>query len=438
MVQSELYRRAIEQLKAGNYEEAKRLFRDNEEKSGTAAETQALLRKGETLLAQGDLKGAAKLYEQLLERNPSLPEVYFGLARIALFTGSKDAARVHATAATRLGPELGLSWTLLGLVHEAEGDLETALRHLRKGAELSPSVFLCQFNLGRALAAAGRAGESIAPLLKATELEPGNADGFYTLGMVYKQARQYENALRAFEKAKDLSPKNLDTWATLADVLFEVKEFKAARDILDLGLAACGDHPALLEKALAAAMMLSDAKGAIDYVERELKVVPNHEQGWINLANLTLLTKEFDRSEKAARELLRRNPKNWEAWYHLGNLYEAIPSEQQAEEAYRKAVELAPDNWKPLTNLAGLLIQMESRAKNAEAVPLLEQALTLAPKGEWRVHYNLALAYTKLGKREQALELARKIQREAPAGNEMIEQARRLESNLLEAAARKS
>ncbi|MBN1209071.1 MAG: tetratricopeptide repeat protein, partial [Myxococcaceae bacterium] len=191
-----------------------------------------------------------------------------------------------------------------------------------------------------------------------------------------------------------------------------------------------GDHPALLEKALATAMMLSDTAGAIAYVERELKGVPGHEQGWLNLAHLRLLTKDFDKSEQAARALLERNPNNWEAWFHLGNLFEAVPLEDKAEEAYRKAVELAPDNWKPLTNLATLLIQRDSRAKNAEAVPLLEQALLLAPKGEWRVLYNLALAHTRLGKRERALELARRIQREAPPGDAMVEEARRLEANL--------
>jgi tetratricopeptide (TPR) repeat protein len=436
MVQSELYRRGYEQLKAGNYEEARRLFRENEEKSGTAAETKALLRQAETLLAQGDVNGAASLYEKVMERNPGLPEAYLGLTRISLFTGQREAARVHATAATRLGPDQGLAWALLGMVHEAEGDIPTALQHLKKAAEVSPSVFLCQLNYGRVLAASGRPAEGIAPLKRATELEPKNPDGFYTLGIVFKQARQYENSIRAFETAKDLAPKSVDAWATLADVLFEVKEFQAARDILDRGLAACGDEPALLEKALATAMMLSDAEGAIGYVQRELKVVPNHEQGWLNLAHLLLLTKDFDKSEEAARELLKRNPKNWEAWFHLGNLYEAVPAEQKAEEAYRKAIELAPDQWKPLANLAGLFIQMDSRAKNAEAIPLLEQAQMLAPKGEFRVQYNLALAYTKLGKRDRALEIARKIQRDAPASDPMVTEARRLESNLLEAGPR--
>lgn len=436
MAQSELYRRGLEQLKAGHYDEAKQLFRENEEQAGTASETQALLRQAESHLAAGDVTTAAPLYEQLLERNPSLPEIYFGFVRLALFTGDLDSARTHAKAAVRLAPSLGMTWALQGLVHEAEGDLEGARQHLGKAVELAPSSFLCQFNHGRVLAVLGRPAEGIAPLMQATRLEPRNASAYYTLGMAYKQAHQDASALRAFEQARDLAPTNVDYWATLGDVLFSMKQYQAARDTLDQALARCGEQPALLEKALAATMMLSDTAGAIAYIERELKVVPQHEQGWVNLANLLLLQGDFDKSEKAARELLKRNPRNWEAWYHLGNLFEAVPLEKESEEAYRKAVELAPGNWKPLTNLAGLLIQMKSKEKNAEAVPLLEKALTLAPKDEWRVPYNLALAHTRLGQRDRALELARRIQREAPASDAMVQEAKKLESNLLEAAAR--
>lgn len=433
MSQSELYKRGFEQLKAGNYEEARRLFKENEDKAGTTAATLGLVQKAEAQLAAGDVKSAAALYEQVLDRNPSIPETYLGLARLALFTNDLESAKVHATAATRLAPKTGLAWTLLGMVHESQGDTAGALQHLRKGSELSPNTFLCQFNYGRALAAAGQPKEGIMPLMAATGLEPKNPDGFYTLGIAYKEAKQYENALRAFEKAKDLAPKNLDTWATLADVLFEVKEFKAARDILDRALATCGDHPALLEKALAAAMMLNDPEGGAAYVERELKVVPKHEQGWLNLAGLYLLTKDYDKSEQAAKTLLEKNPKNWEAWFHLGNLYEASPElEGKAEDAYRKAIELGPKEWRPLMNLGVLFVESTNAKKHAEAVSLLEKAQALAPKDEWRIPYNLALAYTRLGKKDQALALAQKIQREAPAEHVMAVEARRLESNLRE------
>lgn len=436
MTQSDLSRRGFEQLKAGNYEEARRLFRDSEDKSGTAAETKSLLGRAEALMGKGTLDEAAKLFQQVLERNPTLTEAYLGLARISLATGALEPARVHATAATRVAPEVGLGWTLLGLVHEASNDLATAQQHVRKGAELSPSAYLCQFNYGRVLAVAGQPSLALQPLRKATQLEPSNPDAFYTLGIACRQAGQGEEAVRSFEQVTRLNPKSVDAWATLADVLFGMRQFPKARSALEQGLAACGEHPALLEKAVATALAVGDTPGALRYLERELKVVPNHQPGWLNMAHLRLVTKEFDKSEQAARELLKLNPRSWEAWFHLGNLYEAMPLEPQAEEAYRKAIELDPDQWKPLANLGALLLQVESRAKNSEAVLVLEQAQTLAPRGEWLVQYNLALAYTRLGKRERALELTRKLLRAAPADDRIVQEARRLESNLLEAGAR--
>jgi len=216
-------------------------------------------------------------------------------------------------------------------------------------------------------------------------------------------------------------------------VLFEVREFKAARDLLDHGLKACGEHPALLEKAEAAAMMLGDSAGAIAYIERELVLVPGHEQGWLNLAALALTTRDFDKAERAAKALLARNPKQWEAWYLLGNLYGAMPLPREAEAAYREAIAHSEGNWKPLMNLATLLIESTVPQKHEEALSLLEKAAALAPEGEWRVTYNLALAFTRLGKRERALELARVIREKAPAGDATAAEAKRLESNLLEA-----
>ena len=438
MAKSKLYERATEAMKAGNYEEAKRLFLQSEEEAGTLRETPSLLQQAENCLTEGEVVKATQLYEKVLERNPSLIEVYLGFARIALFTGQTEAARIHAQAAVRMGPSNGMAWTLLGVTEEAEGNARAALQYLEKGVELAPDVFLCQYNYGRVLALAGQsATESamgIAALIEAAKLEPHSRDAFFMLGNAYRKAKQYEKAIRAFEAARDIAPNNVETWATLIDLLFEGKEFKAAQGIADAALRSCGDHPALLEKALAVAMMRSDSEAAMAYVERELKVVPEHEQGWINLANLAMLNKDFDKSEGAARELLKRNPKSWAAYFHLGNLYEIVPGkEKEAEEAYRKAIGLAPDNWKPLTNLAGMLIQLSAKEKNAEAVPLLEKALPLAPAGDFRVHYNLALAHVKLGNRDKALDMARSIQKKAPPDNPMFAEARKLESNLLEA-----
>lgn len=432
MAQTELFRQGLVELKAGRFAEARKLFTENEEKAGTTKQTRELLKQAEANLTKGDIDSAATQLNTVLERNPTIPETYVGLARIALFTGQLPEAKTHAMGAVKVGPQQPLGWTLLGLVHEAEGDVKGALTSLEKGAQLGQSIFLCQFNFGRLLTAENRAGEGIGYLLKATELEPKNPDALIAVGLAQRQLKQYEKAIKALEQAKDVAPKSVDAWATLVDLLFEVKEFAAARKIVDLGLAAAGDHPALLEKAIATAMMQNDPEGAVVYLERELKVVPNHEQGWLNLAHLSLLTHQLDRSESAAKELLKKNPKNWEAWFHLGNLYDAVPDEAKAEEAYRKAKALAGTNWRVLMNLATALIQTKAAAKHQEAKALLLEARGLAPAGEWRVHYNLALAHVRLGEFKEALALAKEIQKSAPANDPMVDEAKKLESNLNE------
>lgn len=432
MAQTELFRQGLVELKAGRYAEARKLFVENEEKAGTVARSKELVKQAEANLAAGKLDPAAEQLNEALDLNPTNVDVYVGLARIALFTGQVADAKTHAMAAVKVAPAQPLGWTLLGLVNESEGDMKGALANLEKGAQLGQRVFLCQFNYGRLLTSEKRAGEGVPFLLKATELEPKNADGFIILGLSLRALKQYEKALKALEQAKEVAPKNPDAWATFADVLFEVKEFKAAREVLDRGLDAVGEHPALLEKATACAMMLNDSEGAVQYIERELLVAPHHDQAWLNLANLSMLTGDLDRSEAAARALITKDPTNWEAWFHLGNLYDAVPDDAKAEDAYRKAISLKGDNWKVLMNFATNLVQTTVKAKWQEAKGLLVKAKGLAPVGEWRVHYNLALAHVRLGENPEALALVKEIQGKAAASDPMVAEAKKLESNLLE------
>jgi tetratricopeptide (TPR) repeat protein len=433
MAQTELYHRGMEELRSGRFDEAIRSFAMDEQEAGEAERTAALLRQAEALLAKGELESSARLFQQVLKRNPSRVGVYLGLSRIALATEERDAARVHATVAVQLAPDHGLAWTLLALVQEDSGELGEALESAKTGAELSPELFLCQLAFGRMLLAAGQAGEAVAPLFRATRLEPLNVEALSLLGAGYRASGQRERAIGVLASAARLAPERVEGYAALGDTLFEGKAYRAARSALDRGLAKCGESPVLLEKALACAMMLADWAGAARYVRRELAIVPQHERGWLNLASLQLLTGEADKSEQTARELLARNPDCWEAWFHLGNLYEAVPLEAMAEEAYRRAVALAPCQWKPLMNLAALLVQLPAREKHLEAVGLLEQAAPLTPKDEWRVTYNLALARIKIGERDVALALAREVLARWPGNAEAQTQARVLEANLLEA-----
>ncbi len=433
MPNTPLFQRGLDQLKAGNYAEARKLFAENEEQAGTTKQTQERLAQAEALLAKGDMDGAAGLFTQVQDSNPGLPDAYLGLARIGLFTGQVADAKTHATAANKLAPNIPLTWTLLGLVHEASNQPAEALPLLQKGAELGAQSFLCNFNLGRFLASVGKGDEALPFLQKAAGLEPNTPDVHTVLGFAYRQGRQYEKAIKAFEKAKDLAPKSVEAYATLADVLYEVKEFKVARQIVEQGLKACGDNPILLEKGLACCLMLDDVETAIYYVERELKVAPDHEQGWLNLAQLYLLNKDVTRSELTAKKLLEKNPKQWEAWLHLADLNDGLSKDDEAEKAYRKAVELSPKGeWKAAGNFGAFLVQTSDPKKHAEGKKILEQAASAAPKGELRPVYNLALAHVRLKEDKKALELVASLKQQLPEDHPLFTEVKKLESNLKE------
>ncbi len=429
MTQTALFQEGFTALKEGRYADAKRLFSENEKKAGTSTQSMGLLRDAESAMARGDVDQAATLYQKVLEQNPSLPEAYVGLTRVGLFTKQLDAAKVHATAATRLGPDIGPSWTMLGLVAEAEGKPAEAIELMKKGAALASTNFICQYNAGRLLASLERGAEALEYLKRAIHLEPGNRAAHEALGYALVQTKQLEKAAKSFETVRDLDPKRVDSYATLADVLFRMKDFKGTLAVLNQGLSRCGEHPALLEKAVATCMLQSDHAAAVAYVRRELKVAPQHEQAHLNLASLLLLTREFEQSEAASKALLERNPNQWEAWFNLGNLYEAVPQDNLALEAYTKACQYAPDGeWRPMTNLGVLYLAMK---RSDDAASTLEKAGRMNPKA-WQPLYNLALAQVQQGKVSEALATTDLVLTRFEGEPEASTEAKKLKSNLLE------
>lgn len=433
MTANDLRAQGLAHLKAGRGPQAHAAFQEMERALGTTASTQQRLAKAEGLLHEGDVDAAALLFKEVLDTNPGQVDAHLGLLRIALAQGQVEDARTFSKAALLLAPSMALPWTMAGLVEESSGDTATALKHLEKGATLGPQVFMAQFNHGRLLAQLGRFVEAATPLSQATAIEPGNADAWAVLGLALQQLKSTARAIAAFTKARDLAPKDPESWCNLVDAQFDAKDYAAARATVDAGLAAVGDHPPLLEKGTACAMLQNDVDGAIDYVERELEVVPDFAQAWLNLARLHLMKGDLDKSVAAAEALLERDKDNHEALFHLGNVFDAVPDEKRAEDAYRAAIDLAPGDWRYVTNLAMLLIQGSDAAKHAEAVELLEAIAPAVPPGEHRPEYNRLLGLVRLGKKDEAKAGATALLGRIEAGHPLKPEVEKLVANLAEA-----
>jgi tetratricopeptide (TPR) repeat protein len=87
----------------------------------------------------------------------------------------------------------------------------------------------------------------------------------------------------------------------------------------------------------------------------------------------------------------------------LGEAYRIEGTEgaaDQAERCFRQAIEWEPTRSDPWLHLGRLLLQPE-RNRPEEAIPYLQRAAALAPES-FEPHYSLALAYKRLGRKDEA------------------------------------
>lgn len=425
---AEIKSQAEQKLRERNAEEARALYLQAAQMQGM--DLDALGQSAQHALAQNDVDGAATTFLKVIEANPTDVRALLGLARISIFLGKNEDAEQYLKGVSRLDPQNGLAHTLRGLIHESRGNMEEALAEFAQGAEQSPNEYLPVYNYGRALAVVDRHPEAIPQLNNAIELDPQNYDAFYALGTSLAEYKRFGDAVWAFNQAMKLRPKNVDIYVTLADVLTLNRDPEAAISVLNAGMNECGEHPAMLEKASMICMGMGKWANAKEYTEKVVEALPNYVQGWLNLANFCILTQELEKSEEAAKKVLELNPNIWQAHYHLGNLYEAVNLLEQAETSLRTAADLAPNDVEPWANLGLVLLRSDDPKDIDQAIEVLEKATQLAPPGEFRPHYNLALAYIKADRKPKARDFIKEVGKQIPGDNDFYDEFKTLMDTL--------
>jgi Flp pilus assembly protein TadD len=231
---------------------------------------------------------------------------------------------------------------------------------------------LAAFNAGRAAEAeplARRAAQS------AGGAKEGAADAHVLLAVVLAVRGDDAGALSAARRAADLAPQNFDAQFTLGRALYgagdaagAARAFRAARALRP------GDARALFFLATTLERAGEDADALAAY--RELvRLRPDEAEGHLGLG--VLLTKKGGADTEAGMLELGR------------------------------AIEINPNLYEARVALGRALV---ARGRAAEAVEHLKRAASLAPDNP-EPHYQLSLAYRRLGRKEEAAAESAIVQR---------------------------
>jgi tetratricopeptide (TPR) repeat protein len=372
---------------------------------------------GEVAFHREKLDAAAQEYHRELEVNPGSAASLARLAEIALLQGKPDEALPLFSSAIRISVyqaanTLGLPRPYPAASEDLSQAGQTQLRACLPTLEAAPASPSRSLALALVQARLANTDASRAAWNDFTNNAPRA-----TPSDAY--ARGLDNFNRQnFEKAAG----DLNAWLKLhpndgkADYLL-------ARTYRNLSLSTLEQLLATAPDSYAAHELLAqtyqnaeqDAKALAEYKIVE-NIVPNLPGVHFSIGHLLLKTGQQEEALAELEAELRLNPDHGGANAELGTI---LLNQQQAAKAIphlEKALQANPDQWATYRDL-GKAYYMQKDFPKAERA--LQQAVRHDPQGQ--AHYQLALVYRSLGKKEAAneqFEIARKLKLEGLAHSE--------------------
>ncbi len=262
-----------------------------------------------------------------------------------------------------------------------------------------------------------------------------------TRGFSYLKAGNWESAKTDFENALSIAPKDTLSIYGNSLALFNLRNYSDAKSSLEAGIAILSkgvENNQFLADFLVLSSVISAVEKknsqAIATLERAVKLAPNHFDANFSLGRAYFGNGDIDKSIISFRQAAAIQPQNSRARFFLATALERAGSNIEALAEYRKVLEIDPNNSDGNLGLGVLLIKTEGNKSveglkvlkksveiNAnlyegqitlgktlirlnqvmEAIEHLQKAAELAPNNP-EPHYQLAIAFRKLGRKADA------------------------------------
>jgi tetratricopeptide (TPR) repeat protein len=406
------------------YPEAEALFQRAGQLNPRSAPVRVYL--GKIYLTENKLPEATEQYKQARELDPQNVEVKVTLARLFAAAGqfSDALATLDAIPSARypvegipvkIGCLLALdrkdeATKLVAQVKDPALDIaiaeifvtskmpKQALQSLTKAAAAGrrpPARFY--FVKAKALDVAGNWMAAMENFQKALALEPNSEEFLLAAAELYARQEKHTEAFELLQRAYKLDHESL---SVLRPLILEASFAGKSDQVQDAAeqLEAKSDEPQDLF--VAASVMLKNRRQdeAVPLLEKYLEKVPGDPRAWVGLGVGYEDEKRFADAQKAFEHALEADPKFADAEYQLGTLVSLNGNSAVAMEHFERAVQMNPNHSLALGKLGNLYLQSGQFEKAREA---LLKAESVDPNNR-ETEYGLALAYSKLGNREEA------------------------------------
>ena len=314
------------------------------------------LRLADGFNSLGQTSRAAAIYLELLKDLPDVPlfreRVHAKLATIYLRGSDADRATEQLEAILRDDPTNPQVYYYLGRIAYENKKASDAVEFLRKAILLSPDFREAYFYLAAAQLAANQTSDAIATLDKARQKTPGNFDLELWTGLAYSEQKAFPEALRHFTeaeviaKATDPARLNHEFYFQIGAACERTGDYAQAARHFQKCLELKPDWPdALNYLGYMWAERGTNLNQALQLLEKAVKAEPTNgayldSLGWV-LFRLGQTEQALSNVLKAIELSSQPDPTEYD---HLGDIYAALQQPDKAREAWSKSVSIEPND----------------------------------------------------------------------------------------------
>ncbi len=187
-------RRVMEAATKGNESESTKAVREG-------LQMQALADLASKAFTKGRYTAAEQLYRTLYDAQPDHVAGLVNLGTILLYRNKCEESLEFFSRATRLAPDLAISYFLAGVSYYRLDRLDEAARMFTRTIELDPGNAEAFFYLANIEGVSGQFDLALKHFAAALKLKPGLGDAHYNMARLYAELKQIPNAARAYDRA---------------------------------------------------------------------------------------------------------------------------------------------------------------------------------------------------------------------------------------------
>ena len=352
-------------------------------------DVEKLYAEAQAAKSRGDLEGTIEKYHAILKLDPHLASAYNNMGLLYFQqTNYAEAAQAFENG-LHYDKNMSSSMVLLGVSYYQMGQLEKARPTLEKAVRLRPDDQTAQLYLGHTLFDSGDQEAGAAVLQTLLRKAPKDLPALYGLGQMYMKLAQ-----ETLKKVQAIDPDSYFVHLINAQVMEGMGNYE----------------------------------GALPEYKKAIEKEPNFRDGHYYLGNIYWLMGRWNEATTEFKTEVAADPYDCMAYWKLGNiLLKTHGDSGQAMSYVQTSLGLCPNLPQALTDFGQLLAQQGDYDK---AIVQFKRAIQLSP-GEDSVHFQLARAYQKLGREDEAKaeyaiaqQIQQQLSREAQSRVEDVVKAR--------------